>query len=285
MLEPDNIYHGNCLELIRNIPDNSIDAIISDPPYPYVKRDYGYWIESEWLALMQPLTLELKRVLKPTGSVVLILQPNSNGLGSMRPWLWKYLVWCCENWNVLQDVYWWNNTAIPEAQAIQGKFMRPSIKYMVWLGDKKCYRNQDAILWLESEETKADRLTRRATPRTISPSGHGVTRRRILEASAKRGGVTPFNLLPLDNADSTGSAGAYGHGAGTPQRLVEWWIKYISKPGDIVLDPFMGSGTTGIVAVRTGRHYLGFEKMPNFVETALSRIKIEKQTPKLFFLD
>jgi len=88
----------------------------------------------------------------------------------------------------------------------------------------------------------------------------------------ERGGVTPFNLIPLSNADSSKSAGAAGHGAGTPLRLCEWWTSYISPPGGIVLDPFVGSGTTGIAAVKQGLSFVGIERDPEYVEIARKRI-------------
>ncbi|MGO8751959.1 MAG: hypothetical protein ACLQNE_38945 [Thermoguttaceae bacterium] len=87
------LYHADCRKLLPTIASRSIHAAIFDPPYPCIKRDYGVWTEDEWLDLMQFVVRELKRVLVPTGSAVVVLQPNSEHVGSMRPWLWDFLSW------------------------------------------------------------------------------------------------------------------------------------------------------------------------------------------------
>ena len=148
---------GNCLDEMYYIADNSISAIITDPPYPCIKRHYGYWDESEWFNMMKMVVHECKRILKPNGSAVFILQPNYEKLGQMRLWLWKFMIWCGENWNIVQDVYWWNHTALPGGGTNRKiGLMRSSIKHMVWVGNPDCYRNQDNILWEPAERTKKD---------------------------------------------------------------------------------------------------------------------------------
>jgi DNA modification methylase len=109
--------------------------------------------------------------------------------------------------------------------------------------------------------------------RKDSPSGHGKNNRRIAETAVRRGGTSPCNLLPIPNSDSTNSAGAEGHGAGTPPRLCEWWIKYLTKPGDVILDPFIGSGTVGIESLKLGRRIVGIEKEEKYFEMARRRIE------------
>jgi len=82
-----------------------------------------------------------------------------------------------------------------------------------------------------------------------------------------------MNLIPVANADSQTSAGAAGHSAGTPQPLMEWWMRYIVPPGGTVLDPFMGSGTTGVACVQTGRNFIGIEIDPGYFAIAQKRIE------------
>ena len=73
-----------------------------------------------------------RRVLKPSGSAVFILQPNSERVGRMRPWLWEFLAWTARRWNQVQDAWWWNTAALPLGGEIG--LMRPSLKTCVWLG-------------------------------------------------------------------------------------------------------------------------------------------------------
>jgi len=267
------ILHGDCLELLQEIDSSSIDAVITDPPYAEIGRDYGRLSEPDWHALMRDVVRETRRVLKPQGSAVFILQPNSEHVGRMRTWVWEFLVEQAKDWNLIQDVYWWNNAALPNTH-VQARYglLRPSVKMCIWLGDPDCYRNQDAVLWSPSEasmklEQSAD-WTRRS-----HPSGHTTCAASFARSLKERGNrVTPFNLLPLPNTRSTDSAGAYGHGAGTPQELCDWWTRYIVPDNGTALDPFCGSGSTGLAAVSRGKNWIGIEKEASYVEIARTRL-------------
>lgn len=273
-LQTNTVTQGDCLELISQLPDGSIDAIITDPPYPFVRRAYGFWNEQQWLDLMQPLVRECRRVLKPDGSAVFVVQPNAERIGSMRTWLWKFLVWCGEEWNIVQDVYWWNYTAVPTSFCHQRfGLMRPSIKSCIWLGGPDCYRNQDEVLITPSEATKYLQFGARIKAvRETSASGHSRNEASFVKTAFARGGSTPFNLLPVANSNSVSSAGAYGHGAGTPLELARWWVKYLTRPGETILDPFAGTATIGQAALEEGRKYVGFEKEAAYVEMSCTRL-------------
>jgi hypothetical protein len=63
--EPVRVVQGDCLEVLRTLPDGCVDAVVTDPPYPCIKREYGFWTEAEWFDLMNPVVEECRRVLKP----------------------------------------------------------------------------------------------------------------------------------------------------------------------------------------------------------------------------
>ncbi len=265
------LISGNCLDVLSTLPSSSIDAIITDPPYPCVKRPYGTWTIPQWESLMHDSIKEFRRVLTPTGSAVIILQPNSEHLGTIRPWLWDFVSWCCREWNLIQDVYWWNPTTVPTVHTHRTVgLLRPSVKICVWLGSPKCYRNQDAVLWEPSDECKAQDRSDRALRH--NPSGNTMRKGRAAAASDERGGTTPYNLLPIANSDSSVSSGANGHGAGTPLELCTWWVKYISPPEGTVLDPFCGAGTVGIAALNQGRKFVGIEVIPDYINISRRRL-------------
>lgn len=270
-ITPNTLHHTNALSLLNALSDSSIDAIIADPPYAEVDRDYGRLSEQIWFDLMTSCVMEFKRVLKPTGSAVIVLQPNYEIVGKMRAWVWRFMVWCCEFWNIVQDAYWWNHAAIPLAGASHG-LMRQSVKYLIWLGSPNCYRNQDDVLWTASQSTLAMNAANRS--RTYFPSGVSKNEGAILDTVMRRGGVTPFNLLPIANTNSANSGGAKGHGAATPYPLCEWWVKYISRPGDVVLDTFCGSGTTLIAARNLGRRYIGCDTSAKYINVAKDGLKL-----------
>lgn len=102
------------------------------------------------------------------------------------------------------------------------------------------------------------------------------------EAAIERGGVTPFNVLPIANTNSTDSAGADGHGAGTPYEIAAWWVRYLCPPDGVVGDPCMGDGTMGLAAVRQGRRFVGCELMAEQYERSvrtMTRCDLDTESP------
>ena len=267
------LHHGDCLEVLRTLADSSVDAVVTDPPYAEIDRDYGRFTESQWHILMDSVVLECRRILKPTGSAVFILQPNSEKVGRMRPWLWEFMAKWSREWNMIQDAWWWNHCTPPTVHCQRKRgLMRPSLKACVWLGESDCFRDQSSVLISPAESTKNDKRTSRLDI-GYSPSGLSMRHGRALAAFRERGGATPFNIVVCGNSDSSKGSGAYGHGAGTPLPLAEWWTKYISPEGGTVLDPFCGAGTMGLAAVNLGRNFIGIEREAEYVEIAKARIE------------
>ena len=260
------LYHGDCLDILPTIPDASVDAVITDPPYPMIKRDYGMLTEDEWWALMMGVCAEVRRVLKPTGSAVFILQPNSRKVGSMRGWLWRFMWWVTTDWNMVQDAYWWNYTALPVGGAPSMGLMRPSVKPCIWVGGNACYRNQSAVMCEPQLDSPVG-----LTEKRVKPSGRSTKDAHMMDVARARGGSTPFNLLRI-RPETHGGAGEYGHGAGTPLKLADWWTRYIVPPGGTVLDPFNGAGTMGVAALQNGCNYIGIERMAKYVDVSHERL-------------
>lgn len=265
------LLHGDCRAVLPTLPAGSVDGVVTDPPYPEIDRPYGRLTEAEWWDLMRPVVAEVRRVLKPTGSAVFVLQPNSERVGRMRSWVFDFQAWLCREWNLVQDAYWWNPAALPTVHAQRRNgLMRPSVKVCVWAGPPDCYRDQDAVLWAESDSNAAaDRSDRALRNR---PSGYTVRPGRASAVADERGGVTPFNLIPIPNTNSKSSGGARGHGAATPFDLCAWWVRYLTPPGGTVLDPFAGSGTVGEAAVKHGRRFVGIELVDEYVRIAAERL-------------
>ena len=280
------LYHGDCLDILPTLPAESVDAVITDPPYPCIKRSYGYWTVAEWWEMVvEGVVPEVRRILKPSGSAVFILQPNSEHVGQMRGWLWEFMAWVCREWNMVQDAYWWNITAFPTVGATQYGLMRSSIKNCIWCGGRECYRSQEDVLWEESFNSRYRRTVRRAAPelynrKRVTPSGQSSNLYTMHDAAERRGGVTPYNLLPLPNNGPKCVGSISGHGAGTPLKLADWWTRYICPPGGVVCDPFMGSGTMGVAAVNNGCDFVGIERVPEYVDIAKQRIAEAQAEPR-----
>lgn len=265
-----NLINGDSLEKLQEIPDQSIDSVVTDPPYPEIKRDYGRFSEQDWHSLMDAMIVQIRRILKPHGSAVFVLQPNMKTIGTMRPWLWEFVAKYAKEWNLIQDVYWWNYTYMPTTHcARKNGLLRPSVKMCVWLGPADCYRNQDKILWQQSDVNRAHNLSDRALKRY--PSGSSMREGRCIETANQRGGSTPFNLIPLGSG--SGKRQGSEHGATTPLKLCEWWVNYITKPDGVVLDPFSGVGTVGEASIRHGYKYIGIERYEPYHKEAVSWLK------------
>jgi hypothetical protein len=158
--------------------------------------------------------------------------------------------------------------------------MRPSVKACVWLGSSECYRNQDGVLWEASDSTKAASRSDRALHKFSS----GLTMRygRCVAVSDERGGTTPFNLLPIGSSSVDTQQFKDGrHPAKTPDALCHWWVRYLTPPDGVVLDPFMGSGSTGKAAMLEGFRFIGIELEAEYLEIA--RARIEAVQPALVY--
>lgn len=275
------IHEGDCREILPGIPDGSVDAVISDPPYAEIDRDYGRLTETEWHDLMDSVVRHSLRVLRPHGSAVFIIQPNSARLGRMRPWAFEFMARAAREWGMVQDAYWWNVSAAPtvHVQRTVG-LLRPSAKLCVWVGPENCYRHQNEVLLAPSVSLKAVDRADRVMHR--SPSGMGVRRGRMAAAVDERGGATPFNVIPFANTDSVTSAGSESHGAGTPAALCSWWVRYICPPGGVVLDPFAGTSTVGVEALKHARSFIGIEKMARWCGASRRRLADAGRQPSLF---
>ena len=263
------LEHGDCRQLLKALPDASVHAIITDPPYPGIRRDYGKWTEAEWRELMDEVVTESKRVLKPTGSAVFVLQPNYKHLGEMSLWLWSFLVDTARKWNLVQNVYWWKPDSLPLAGCDRKTGLcRNSVKYCMWFGPRDCYRDQSAVLVPAAPVAQKKRLEDYSL--NYAPSGRAMRDGRAYQTAIDRGGSTPFNLLRFGNQQD--NSGRWGHGAGTPIKLADWWVRYIVPPGGVVLDPFAGVASIGVAALRQGRSYIGFEACEQYVTSAIERL-------------
>ena len=168
------LHLGDCRDILPTIPSGTVDVVLCDPPYPHIRRSYGFWTEAEWFSLMRVVVPECMRVLKPRGSAVFILQPNSERVGRMRTWLWEFMLWVGKEWGIVQDAWWWNPAILPNGGANSLGMLRASVKATVWVGPNDCYHNQDDALWEPNWSRIAAHSESRATRTQKLPSGNSV---------------------------------------------------------------------------------------------------------------
>lgn len=274
------LHHGDALDVLRSMPNASVDAVVTDPPYPEVDRHYGRMTVPQWELMIHSVVRECRRILTPTGSAVFILQPNSERVGRLRPWLFDFISWCCREWNVVQDAWWWNHASPPTVHCHEAYgLMRPSLKACVWVGAAECYRNQGAVL---SKPSEAMNKMAASVGRRTRPSGMSMDQAAVASTVLRRGGVTPFNVQVAANTASSSSSGASGHGAGTPFAVCDWWVRYLTPPGGTVLDMFSGAGTVGLAAHSRGMRYIGVEKDRTSIDASISRLEDATRQATMF---
>lgn len=270
-LTATTLLHGDAVEKLKTIPDGTADVCLFDPPYPCIKRPYGTLTEGEWHDLIDSVLTECHRILKPQGSVVLVIQPNYEVSGRMRLWPWRCVVRAAEmwdDWGLVQDVYWFSPNALPcgGTQRSIG-LLRTSIKWCVWLGRSDCYRNQEAVLKPPAAGTISGYCT--SNRKQVHSSGHRLNLDGFDKALTERCGVTPLNLLTVP----IGGPNPQGHPAVTPYRLAEWWCQYVLPPCGVLVDPFCGSGTTLLAALNCGAsQVVGIDKGECYLDQARRRM-------------
>ena len=258
---------GDCKNILKNLPNNSVDLIITSPPYADQRKStYGGIHPDKYVEWFLPISQELLRVLKPTGTFVLnIKEKVVNGERStyvmeliieMRKqgWLWtEEFIWHKKN---CYPGKWPNRFRDAWERLIQfnknKKFTMYQEEVMVPMGD-----------WAKSRLKNLSEIDK---SRDESKVGSGFGKN--ISNWVSRDKAFPTNVIHLATECSNKN-----HSAAFPEGLPEWFIKLFTKEGDVVLDPFMGSGTTNMVAQRMHRHSIGIELLPEYYEVVQQKIE------------
>ncbi len=177
--------------------------------------------------------------------------------------------------HLAQECFWYNPAKLPSpAEWVNVRRIRikDSVEFIWWLS-KIPEPKADNRKVLEDYSPDMVRLLRKGYRAKERPSGHKITNK-----FKDRGGSIPSNLIERGNNESNseyirlcGEFGFKPHPARFPAALPEFYMKFLTEPGDLVLDPFAGSNTTGAVAERLQRRWLAFEMEPRYVESSKLR--------------
>mgnify|MGYP001607564317 CR=1 FL=1 len=268
------ILLGDAREVLKTIGDNLVDLIVTSPPYADRRKNtYGGIKPKEYVNWFLPISEQLLRVLKPTGTFILnIKEKAENGerdtyvidlIGALRKqgWLWtEEFIWHKKN---CYPGKWPNRFRNAWERMLQFNKTRNFNMYqeavMVPVGD-----------WANG---RLKNLSETDKIRDNSKSGSGFGKN--ISNWLKRSTVYPTNVLQFATVCNNKN-----HSAAFPEELPEWFIKLFTKENDWVLDPFLGSGTTSEVAQRMRRNFVGIEIIPEYVEMA--KTKIIQKEPSLF---
>jgi len=267
------ILHGDCFELIKEQPDNSVDLVITSPPYADI-INYGKNISikkpQEYCDWLLPLFNDIQRVLKPSGSFILNINDNcKNGL--RNPFIYE-LIYRSQKETKLKfyDTYIWHKrNGIPNGGKRRFRNTTEFIFHFV-KNQKELKFYMDRVLENTNIETKK-RFERNGL---FKPQGNIVNGVRLYDV--ERDLVVKDKVRP-DNVFRFSTAGAardnhIKHPAPYHRQLPEYFINLLTDIGDVVLDPFAGIGTTGLPCKDMERKFMGYELNQKYCDFGNKRI-------------
>lgn len=287
---------ADSLEYLPQIPSGSVDLVMTSPPYAlHFKKEYGNASQSEYVEWFLPFAKEIRRVLKPDGSFVL------NVGGSWVPgapvrslYHFRLLLALCDQleFHLCQEFFWYNPAKMPApAEWVNVRRMRvkDAVEYIFWLAPTEFPRADNSRV-LQAYSKDMERLIRRGVKQTKRPSGHHIKP----SFAADKGGSIPPNLIECGNNESNSryireskATGRKVHPARFPAELPRFFIEFLTEPGDLVLDPFAGSNTTGAVAESLGRRWIAIERNPEYAADSELRFSVPEpavgQSERLLF--
>ena len=268
-MEIDKIYQGDCLEVLKTFEDNSIDLTVTSPPYDNL-RTYGGVIDGWSFEKFQGISKELYRVTKEGGVVVWVVA-DATIKGSETGTSFKQALYFMEcGFNLHDTMIWQKASYVP----LTHNRYEQEFEYMFVLskGKPKTFNPIKVECKYAGTTTWGD-----ASFHKTNDSGLIKVGKKVVNDTKIKG-----NVFRYDTAKASKKGEYGGHPAPFPEALANDHILSWSNKDDIVLDPFMGSGTTGFVANKLGRHYVGIELNPEYVEMAERRIGLENSQLKLF---
>lgn len=263
----DEIAHGNCEDILQKLPDNCVDFIFTSPPYADQRqKTYGGVRPDQYVDWFMPKAEEFKRVLKPTGTFVLNIKEKVVD-GERHTYVMELIFRMREHgWLWTEEYIWHKKNSYP------GKWpnrFRDNWERLIQFNKEKKFKMfQEAVMMPVGEWSKTRLANLSDTDRTRDESRVGSGFGKNVSNWVGRQMVYPTNVLHLATESSN-----QNHSATFPRALPNWFIRLFTEPGDVVLDPFVGSGTTALAAIELGRHYIGIDISDSFVDLARSRIK------------
>jgi DNA modification methylase len=283
-------FVGDSLELLKRLPDNSVSLVMTSPPFALLrKKEYGNKEQHEYVEWLSQFARLVFAKLKDDGSFVLDLGgAYEKGQPSRSLYNFRVPIHFCDNlgFYLAEDFYWFNSSKLPSPIEWVNKRkirVKDSIN-TVWWFSKTPWPKSDVTKVLAPYSERMKKLIK--DPAAFydakkRPSGHDIG----MGFGKDNGGAIPPNLLQIPNSESNGAyltgcttVGAKGHPARFPSKLPEFFIRMLTEPGDLVVDIFAGSNTTGAVAEAEGRRWLAFDEEREYVAASVFRF-MSKDAP------
>ncbi len=278
-------YVGDSLELLDCLSDNSVNLVITSPPFALQRqKEYGNKSQEDYVDWLAVFAKKIKRVIKNDGSFVLDLGgAYEKGRPTRSLYNYKILIKFCEELGffLAEEFFWFNPSKLPSPieWVNKRKIRTKDAVNTIWWFSKSEYPKADVKKVLTPYSERMKQLLKNSekfyTPKK-RPSGHDISKE--FGNGNGNGGAIPPNLLQISNSESNSKylrfckiANIQGHPARFPRQLPEFFIKFLTDPGDVVLDIFAGSNTTGEAAEEHCRKWLAFEKEKDYLAASSFR--------------
>jgi site-specific DNA-methyltransferase (cytosine-N4-specific) len=276
-------YVGDAHTLLSQLADASIDLVFTSPPFALQRQKaYGNEDQSAYVDWLLSFCHDIWRVLRPTGSFVLDLGgAYQKGRPVRSLYNYRLLLRLCDelDFRLAEEFFWYNPAKLPSPieWVNKRKIRAKDAVNTVWWLAKQDYPKADVRQVLVPYSERMKKLLANAerfyTPKK-RPSGHDIGAR----FGNANGGAIPSNLLEIPNTDSNSVylrlcklAGIESHPARFPERLPAFFVAFLTDPGDVILDVFAGSNTTGVAAESAGRQWLAFELNADYLAASAFR--------------
>jgi DNA modification methylase len=270
----NSIICGDCETILQDFPENSVDFIITSPPYSdQRKKTYGGIHPDKYVEWFLPKSAQFLRVLKPSGTFVLNIKEKAVN-GERHTFVLELILEMRkQGWLWTEEFVWHKKNCYPGKWP--NRFRDAWERCLQFNKTKKFKMNQQAVMvpmgdWAHKRLKKLSNNDKTRFESQVK-SGFGKNIANWLD----RDMAYPSNVLHLATECSNRN-----HSAAFPMALPDWFIKLFSDPGDVVLDPFVGAGTSAIVAKKLDRHYIGIDINPDYCK--MCQAELQTNELKLF---
>nr|VFJ65677.1 MAG: site-specific DNA-methyltransferase (cytosine-N4-specific) [Candidatus Kentron sp. FW] len=280
---------GDSLEELAKLPANSVNAIITSPPYAlHFKKEYGNVNKHDYIEWFIPFAEEIKRILVSDGSFILNIGGSYNkGEPTRSLYHYKLLIALVEQvgFNLAQECFWYNPAKMPvpaEWITVRRIRIKDSVEYIWWLSKTPWPKaNNRKVLKPYSGDMirlnkKGVRVTRRPSGHIINPSFDKVETGGSISANVIDETADSFLIFGNNSANDKyikrcKAAGIKIHPARFPAALPEFFVKLVTDAGDLVVDPFAGSNTTGMVCEYLQRRWIAIDTHSEYLNASKHR--------------
>jgi site-specific DNA-methyltransferase (cytosine-N4-specific) len=274
-------HAGDSRELLQALPDGSVNLVMTSPPFPLQRqKEYGNLAEREHVDWLVGMCAAVLPKLAADGSMVIDLGGTYHkGVPVRSLWPFRLLLRLCDDlgFRLAEDFYWHNPAKLPSPiEWVNKRKVRAkdSVNTVWWLSRSDHPKADVSKVLVPYSESMRKLLAEGEKATKLRPSGHEITNRFLKD----NGGAIPPNLLQISNTESNGvyqarcrRLGLKAHPARFPAALPDFFIRFLTDPGDLVLDIFAGSNTTGQAAEAAGRRWFAFEKRIDYVANSAFR--------------